>query len=185
MEEESFNASGREAYTWLRTARLRRRAADVLLKELRRSLAAFERNEGDDEDVFLMEDYLLSCGLAIENLAKGILIGREPNTVSDGRLVTKYWKGGEHAHDSVHLVQSILGTVTPGEADFLRRASEAVLWGGRYPIPMSSHRLGLTSQVGARKRTRRAYTTDDPGIFRSLFERLAGILTHEREERGE
>jgi hypothetical protein len=87
-------------------------------------------------DVEMYRVAFMLLGMAIENLAKGILVGRNPAWVQDGKL--------SHLptdHDLETLVQQCGVSVSGEDIVALRVLTEHSVWAGRYPIPMSAERV--------------------------------------------
>jgi hypothetical protein len=72
--KNSFELIGGEPHAWLIEARQLKRAADLVLPELREIFSVSPHGRPRYEDVKLKNSYMLLAGLALENLAKGILL---------------------------------------------------------------------------------------------------------------
>ena len=77
-------------------------------------------------------------GFALENLAKGIIVCRDPKRVSRENL--KSWHGS--GHQLVGLFESAEIPLTSEEREVLERTSRATEWKGRYPVPMNFDKVG-------------------------------------------
>lgn len=174
--ETDFQISGREPLMWLGSAKRLRRAADLLVPEITEILRQYGHRGARSEEVFLVFPYLMLCGMAVENLLKGILVAGDPGVVEPDRLNLKAWGGGEHPHDLSHLAAKAAVSLSEEELDLLVRMSEAVLWNGRYPIPIKGLQLHKKALLRNGHRSRRAFTTDDPVLFTMLYDRVAEQL---------
>lgn len=76
---------------------------------------------------------LMLIGMAIEDMAKGIIVGRNPAKIAEGKMT-----GVPTSHDLVDLVRSCRVPLTDEEIVALRVLTEFVRWAGRYPIPMAA-----------------------------------------------
>lgn len=178
MTETDFEISSREALLWLRAADTRRRAARLIKGPLDAALEEWNHDRAKDEDIWIWEDYLLLCAFAIENLLKGILIGRNPSWVAEGRLK---WPGGPH--DLSRLADEVEIPLCEEERELLVRLTEVIAWSGRYPVPYQEKRLGRTSKIGDRRRQATTYVTTDERVFDDLYGKLENQLKTERSER--
>jgi hypothetical protein len=179
-EESDFQITGREPLMWLEQARRLKEAADAVGAKSPDAIERFQRN--DRERMFIVYPFPMLAGMAIENLLKGILVGRNPEVVQRDRLNAREWHRGEHPHDLRHLARLAGVILTEDEEDLLVRMSEAVLWNGRYPVPKKSLRLEKTTRRGGAEKSRRTFITSDPRLFEGLYGRLAADLRVEGEK---
>lgn len=84
-------------------------------------------------DLTAIRTYMLLMGLAIENLAKGILISANPALVKDNISLDKSLRH----HNLVKFVTLSGVTMSDKEGDVLRMLTEHVTWSGCYPAPLS------------------------------------------------
>jgi hypothetical protein len=171
---EQGEATARNPGGWLYTADALKRSADILLaasdEDRRKLVDLFSKGDGPslaDELAevagapFLAPVYLQLAGLAIENLAKGIAVARDPTVVAvdeRGRLVT--W-----GHISVRLFEDLGISLNDAEAAQVERLSVFVEWVGRYPVPRFARQLS-----GSRTFDR------DQAAIEALFDRLRSEL---------
>ena len=78
-------------------------------------------------------------GFALENLAKGIIVCRDPSLVSRARLTSWHGKG----HDLVVLFERAAIAVSTEEHQTLERTTRITEWKGRYPVAMSFYDVGV------------------------------------------
>jgi len=71
-------------------------------------------------------------GYALENLAKGIIFGRDPSLVTQKALE----RLGEHGHGLVYLFEMAGIDLTEQERQVLDRTTRMTVWKGRYPVPL-------------------------------------------------
>lgn len=89
--------------------------------------------------------YMMLMAFALENLAKGILIAREPERVKEAML--KQWEGG--GHDLNELAKAAKLNLTKDEKRLLLNLSVHAVWMGRYPCPKyHDQRLPRTTDGG-------------------------------------
>jgi hypothetical protein len=125
--KSGFELVGGEPHAWLIEAKQLKRAADLVLPELREIFSVSPQGRPRFEDAKLFNSYMLLAGLALENLAKGILVKRNPGVVTQDKFILK-------GHDLQQLAQQVLSTLSKNELDILNRLTEFVTWAGRYPI---------------------------------------------------
>jgi len=148
IARKQFEIGGKMPLAWTLSAESLKRAADLVFDQAE---SAYKRNfdstlqrtkiassgtytlsaeeEMDLHDTRLFNVYGLLMGYAIENLAKGVLVARDPGHIS---------KEGQFKltnHDIRSLVENVLGTISNEEGDVLDLLETYVLWVGRYPIP--------------------------------------------------
>lgn len=146
-----------EPTAWLSHARKLRQAAEDLWV----SGNAHARNPGSELGTTLLAHWstpgfvapetggttsdvcLMVFGFALENLAKGIIVCRDPSLVSRVRLKTWHGKG----HDLVALFMRAGVTVSPEENDTLARVSRIAEWKGRYPVAMNFYEVGAQDPI--------------------------------------
>lgn len=93
-------------------------------------------------DVEMYRVAFMLLGAAIEDLAKGILVGRNPTWVKDGKLDPRLT-----THDLKSLTQRCEVSVPEADQVALRVLTEHVVWAGRYHIPKSAkHVARLTTR---------------------------------------
>ena len=177
--ETEFQISGREPMMWHGSARRLRFAADLIGQALPEILASYRTDDCRGDDIFVIYPYLMLCGMALENLLKGILVSRNPGSIEPTRINRGLWRGGEHPHDLLHLCKLAEMETNEVETDMLLRMSEAVHWNGRYPIPIRSGQLERTTTLHGRKRSLRTFTDRDPSLFEALYEKLRIVLEDE------
>lgn len=115
-------------------------------------------------DSQMLELGWMLIGLALENLAKGLLIRRNPGLVLDtGRLSRKLTQ-----HALTSLVEQGLRELDPQDMDLLAALTSSVPWRGRYPVPRSSKEWAIANRL--------RLTAADREIAESLFHRL--VETH-------
>jgi hypothetical protein len=113
------------------------------------------------EDIALFKSYMLLSGLALENLTKGIIVGRKPGVVTPDTFNLK-------EHNLLKLAQQVARPFSKNERDILDRLTAFVMWAGRYPIPLRA----TDNDHPLFKRT-------DPELIDHLFIKFATILDRE------
>jgi hypothetical protein len=111
-------------------------------------------------------------GFALENLAKGIIVCRDPSLVSGARL--ERWPG--KGHDLVALFDRAGVNVSTEEKDTLVRVSRIAEWQGRYPVAMNFYEVGVQDRLIGHVAVSNVWPLDEFGRLRQLYERAKGIL---------
>jgi hypothetical protein len=95
-------------------------------------------------------------------------------------LDAQLWSAVRKGH-GISILASQVISLDPAELDLLTRLEEAIIWAGRYPIPMNS-----TQYFQTRMRNKVSLNPGvDSELINSLFERLSAILEMERSEHAE
>lgn len=121
-------------------------------------------------------------GFALENLAKGILVCRDPSLVSRKRL--RGWHtDSQSGHDLVLLFDRCKIAVSEPERRLLARTTRLIVWRGRYPIPMNFYDIDpgrdpLTGQLAIGE----GPLEDDFNGLQALYERVDAALRKTMEE---
>lgn len=111
-------------------------------------------------------------GFALENLAKGIIVCRDPGLVSRARL--KRWHG--RGHDLVSLFDRANIRVSTEEKDTLSRVSRIAEWKGRYPVAMNFYDVGVQDPIIGHIAVSNIWPHEDFARLGQLYERAKGIL---------
>lgn len=125
---------GREPGAWRSTALELKHAADAVAEQWARDRDPRARPNPSRVPPNLGPAYMLLAAFAIENLAKGILIGRDPSRFP----LTSGKQGGLKTHDLMDLFSKVGGTWTGQERTLVKRLSTFAEWSGRYPIPLAA-----------------------------------------------
>jgi hypothetical protein len=126
-----FEILGQEPHSWLMEATLLKRAADLVRQELTKMFAAFPHGSPPYEDIALCKSYMLLSGLALENLAKGIIVGRNPGVVTPDTFNLK-------GHNLLQLSHQAALPLSDNERKLLDRLTDFIEWAGRYPIHLKA-----------------------------------------------
>jgi hypothetical protein len=126
-------------------------------------------------DVEMDRIAFMLLGIAIEALAKGILVGRNPACVQNGEL-----DGQLKSHDLENLVKRC-GISVDGEDRFaLDILTEHVVWMGRYHIPTNAERVARLSTKRKLLLARSDDSLDDVYVFgERLVEQLDTLCDEE------
>lgn len=164
-----YEVVGRDPHTWLFNAVPLKRAADIIKSEIDRTYAAVNHPYGrvPIQDVYLFYSYYLLAGLSLENLTKGILIGRNPNIVSNGQLNLKMLTDSGNGHDLPDLAQKVAIPLSQTEQGLLARLTEFIAW-GKYPIHLREN-----------KNIHQSLSRSDFVIIDEMFEKFCVILKTE------
>jgi hypothetical protein len=113
---------------------------------------------------------LFLAGLALENLAKSVIVAREPALVAEDRLHPT-WPGTGHRLRSLFR-QAHIG-LTWEEARLVLGLQSYVEWGGRYPIPKRFRDGAPRTYYGVGLRWPDGFSPQrEPVVFEQLFERV-------------
>jgi hypothetical protein len=104
--------------------------------------------------------FLMLGGLAIENLAKGLLIHSDKVKVTRGQITRADLLG----HGAKDLLTRAGVTLSAKETEFVARLDKAVLWSGRYPMPTRAENFVVERAHGT--------LLSDLDDFRSLYQRV-------------
>ncbi len=135
--DQQYQLQSEGARFWLRQVRRLKLAADLIgnahdaawtsLKADADSFFEEERKTGRftvELDSFPV--YVFLCGLAIENLAKGVLVARDPKHFTNGAKLT---------HELLPYIDQCGLALSDKQRALLKQVEMAVLWKGRYPVP--------------------------------------------------
>ena len=146
-------------------------SADLIEVELQDMMARIRFEQGLNEPFLaLLKSFMLLTGTAIENLIKGILVGRNPSIVSREVIELLRRKGHGISEGAKKVI-----SVSNSEYELLRRLEEYLVWAGRYPMPLTSA-VFLNSQT---PENLRSFSWADFELIDKLFDRLAEILDNE------
>jgi hypothetical protein len=160
-----FELMGQSPHKWLSSASQLKRAADLVAAELRKILSVYPGGQASYHDLVLFNSYMLLAGLSIENLTKGILIGRHPEAINSDRFDLKAMVSSQGGHDLVHLAKSVNIPYDATELSLLTRLAKFVVWAGRYPIHLK-----------AKESVSPSFATSDLDGIDKLFDRLVSLL---------
>jgi hypothetical protein len=170
--DETFRHRLRSPIPWINIAEVLRRDGDILWRRYRRAARRLAKDSesrrlfGHSKRWDLHSHYaaMMLWGFAIENLLKSIIIAREGDSSSGDRLPKHL---GDH--DVGRLLNRSGVLLTDADRRVADRLHEAVIWGGRYPIPKDSKAMtfGLAPEDIDRK-------------FAALFRRIRRIADSSR-----
>jgi hypothetical protein len=111
-------------------------------------------------------------GFALENLAKGIIVCRDPKLVSRDRL--RKWHG--NGHDLSALFDRAAIPVPEEERKLLGRTTRITEWKGRYPVAMNFDDVGLQDPIVGHIAVSNLWPADDYVGLSALYERAKAVL---------
>ena len=111
-------------------------------------------------------------GFALENLAKGLIVCRDPSLVSKDRL--KSWHG--HGHNLATLFRRAAISVSEQERQLLDRTTRIAEWKGRYPVAMNFDEVGAQDRVIGYTAVSNVWPADDYTMLCQLYERAKAAL---------
>lgn len=109
------------------------------------------------------------AGFAVENLAKGILISRDPSLVDESEGIASRLR----THDLQSLVSKCLGSLSRRENVVLEEVATLTRWRGRYPVPLASEAFrNHKKRVRKRGRTTGQDKEGDWRVLGEIYRRL-------------
>jgi hypothetical protein len=173
--EEIFEGVCKDPQTWLAQANQLKMSADVIEVELQDVMLRIRFEQGLDQPFLaFLKSFMLLTGMAMENLIKGILVGRNPSIESHKVKWLLGKKKGGHGHGISEGAKELIG-VSKSEYELLRGLEEYLVWAGRYQMPSRSEDF-LNSQ---RPENLLGFSWEDFELIDKLFDRLAEILDNE------
>lgn len=146
------------------------RATEALWDQVEKDFATLDRAQvGDLTPPTVAAPAMMLAGLTIENLLKGVCIGKEPPLSNDGdfRLRT---------HKLLDLAARADLALGEDERGLLERLEVFIEWAGRYPIPLSYKDM-LPRTLPTRGFAPLTYfRTSDIVLWRRLITRLCDEL---------
>src|SRR5438309_8463614 len=106
-------------------------------------------------------------GFALENLAKGIIVCRDPTLVT--RKFLQNWDG--KGHDLAALFDWAQISLADEERELLVRTSRTTIWKGRYPVPINFNTVGPQGRVLGYIAVSNIWHEDDYKRLSALYEK--------------
>jgi hypothetical protein len=134
---KQYQLQSEEPFFWLRQSHRLKLAADLVSNVFTEALSAFKA----DPKTFLEQEqqtgrftveldsfpvYVFLYGLAMENLAKGILVSRNPKHFTSSAQLT---------HGLLTYIEQCGLALTDKRRALLKEVEVAIIWKGRYPTP--------------------------------------------------
>ncbi len=172
--------------SWLRHARTLRQAAH----DLWASGNEHERNPGSELGTTVLVHWsspdsipietggstrdvcFMLFGFALENLAKGIIVCRDPRVVTRGGL--RKWHGS--GHDLPRLFDRAAISISGDERELLTEIARTTEWKGRYPVAMDFDKVGGQDRVFGHTVVSNVWPADQYNTLCSIFERAKSTL---------
>lgn len=169
----SFEQHAAEPLQWMYVSRNLLEAASRLwtaldrgLRQVERSMKTRKRNTHPDLDgLRLRGPFFLLAGCGIENLLKGLIVsqmmgmGKPPTDARTLQLNVR-------THDLIALSQRAGVELSESEQELLRRLTTFVVWGGRYPVALSTDATNES----------RVIRSDDYRRVRAFAIRIEGLI---------
>lgn len=111
-------------------------------------------------------------GFALENLAKGIIVCRDPSLVLQTRL--KSWHGAGHDLSTLFFRATI--AVSTEEQQTLERITRIAEWKGRYPVAMNFYDVGVQDPIIGHTALSNIWPADEFARLCQLYERAKALL---------
>jgi hypothetical protein len=108
-------------------------------------------------------------GFALENLAKGIIVGRDPKVVTRRKWLVK-------EHDIAKLFAKANIPLTGDECELLDRTSRLTIWKGRYPIPLEFDQVDPRDRVLGHLVIESRWPLDDYNGLVALYDKAKALL---------
>ncbi|MGH8494085.1 MAG: hypothetical protein ACRERR_13425 [Moraxellaceae bacterium] len=176
--ERQFELQGENAWFWLRQARRLKLAANLISKEF---VNAWDESISNPEEFSKQEQesgilsvaldsfpvYVLLAGLAIENLAKGVLVAQDPK---------HFKKGARLTHDLLPYVEQSGISISPKQRDLLIEIEENVLWKGRYPVPKKPEDWQLRIGYRGVRQIPGAISCNDLQEIEDIYKKLEALI---------
>ena len=172
-----FERAGNSADAWASVAENLCFAAQVLLEKSdeAETLAPDQEVTQLSNRARLGAIELMLKGMAMECLLKALWVKQGNLFVQAGDFEPVFGAG---AHDLRQLAQAVSISTTPHESDLLGRLSHFIEYGGRYPIPKKSMKLGFISSPSGGKASPMTWTTPtDNVLFEGLVSKITELLT--------
>ena len=127
---------------------------------------------------------MMLLALSLENLAKGLMVARNPQLPPFGATPGPTLENVYKSHLSVNLLTKKFGSgtdigagvsLTPDERGQVERLRRFLLWGGRYPVPTSAMQMHHVLPDGPPL----LVSTDDLAVIDSLLDRVRAELDTE------
>lgn len=180
--DEQYQLQSEDAWFWLLQARRLKFAADLIGKAHDAALTSLK---GDPEEFFDEERKtgrftveldsfpvsLFLCGLAIENLAKGVLVARDPKHFANGAKLT---------HELLPYIDQCGLTLSDKERALLKEVETAILWKGRYPVPKRREDWQLRTGPYGSNQMPGAISPDDRHEIEAVYAGLERLLIDEK-----
>ena len=182
---EQYELQGESAFFWWLQARRLKRGADLNWEVYEREIAYFKANPiGYDKrkaedgqsnvDIELSKVYFFLLGLAVENIAKGILIGRDPKYFSHNKTMT---------HEIHDYVAECKIDLDEKKRKLLEELSIIVKWRGRYPTPKKRKDWALRNGPEGKNTMPGSISPNDKQDLEKIYEDLESTLRREDSER--
>jgi hypothetical protein len=111
-------------------------------------------------------------GFALENLAKGIIVCRNPKLVDRERLHRWHRKG----HKIAELFDWAEISLTDTERQLLVRMTRMTEWKGRYPVPMDFYEVGLQDPLIGYIAVSNSWPSDDYEVLSAVYDKAKATL---------
>lgn len=114
----------------------------------------------------------LLFGFALENLAKGIIVCRDPKRVSRKRL--EHWHG--KGHQLAALFDWAKIPLTSEGRELLDRTSRTTEWKGRYPVPMDFYKVRYGDRLIGYLAPTNIWPADEYACLSALYDTAEAAL---------
>lgn len=171
--ERTFEIGAKDPQSWLNQAKQLKMSADVIEAELRNEIPVMLLTIGTNERFLaLMKSFMMLNAMAIENLMKGILIGRNPSLVTHESMSATILPRGGHG---ISRRANEICAFDDSQVNLLKRLEEFLFWAGRYLMPLKStvYRNSLAPEMLLTFNESDFETVDD------IYNRMVSVLEDE------
>jgi hypothetical protein len=183
--DQQFERQGESATFWWLQARRLKRGADLNWEVFEKELIHFKNNPDEffqkekesgtiNVDFELCRVYYLLLGFAVETLAKGILVGRNPKYFSENRNMT---------HEIQDYVAECDFDFDEKKRKLLEELSIIVKWKGRYPTPKKLRDWALRKASNGANSPPGTISPNDKQDLEEIYSALHNTLGRENAER--
>lgn len=171
--ESLFHSTFRDAYSWVDRAEKHLIVSEIIHNEL---FIVLENHPDIPDEITqkvmaLLESYLLLCGLAFENLVKGLIISIKPDFNDKKELNAYKWntKGG---HGIKEMFDYNFQSLDETEKELIERLEEFLIWAGKYEIPLESNKY-IKSKF---PKNLENFKSTDKIVAESIFEKIKLVI---------
>lgn len=161
---EQFDRRGRHIGMWRNHANDLRKAARLVWEGGKNRLQAPGGSSHEIQELYRPAQLLM--GLCLEVALKGLLVERDPDLVSGGKLPRALTT---HSLEDLFLAANIPLTDTAAELHLVRKLSDGVEWIARYPIPTKADKLRSAVEM---RRSSFVKHNNDFERFEALWQRI-------------
>lgn len=139
-------AKAADSHAWFSQSSQLMAAGNAVMARIDDLIAQEQRSTSSEEkfrligmsDSWMHFSAVMLWGYGLENLAKSIIVCKDPGVIKEkNRQVSTPW-GKEHGHQLVWLMEAAGVILTNDQRELLNFMTKVTVWGGRYPIPFGN-----------------------------------------------